>query len=85
MLGWRWLRSRPWPLGALAALAVGFAMGAFEAHAEHSVLEGIQRGGFEGVAAALGFVALGRAIGARPAQHPAPSGESTSRGTPGPE
>ena len=85
LLGWSWLRSRPWLLGALAALAVGFAMGAFEAHAEHSVLEGIQRGGFEGVAAALGFVALGRAIGARPAQLPAPSGESTSRGTPGPE
>jgi hypothetical protein len=85
VLGWSWLRSRPWLLGALAALAVGFAMGAFEAHAEHSVLEGIQRGGFEGVAAAIGFVALGRAIGARPAQLPAYSGESTSPGTPGPE
>ncbi|HUB05300.1 MAG TPA: hypothetical protein VMA76_09515 [Solirubrobacteraceae bacterium] len=66
VLGWSWLRSRPWLLGALASLTVGLAIGAFEAHAEHSVAEGIQRGGFEGVAAALGFVLLGRAVGARP-------------------
>jgi hypothetical protein len=85
VLGWSWLRPRPWLLGALASLAVGFAMGAFEAHAEHSMLEGIQRGGFEGVAAAIGFVLLGRAIGARPAQLPAPAGESARGGTPGPE
>ena len=63
VLGWRWLRSRPWLLGALASLAVGLALGAFEAHAEHSVVEGIQRGMFEGLAAAVGFVLLGRAIG----------------------
>jgi hypothetical protein len=66
LLGWRWLRSRPWLLGALGSLAVGLALGAFEAHAEHSVFEGLQRGTFEGIAAAVGFVILGRAIGARP-------------------
>jgi hypothetical protein len=76
VLGWSWLRPRPWLLGTLASLTVGLAMGAFEAHAEHSVLEGIQRGGFEGVAAAIGFVLLGRAIGAQPAQLPVPAGES---------
>ena len=68
LLGWGWLRSRPWRLGALCSLAVGCAMAAFEAHAEHSLFEGIQRGAFEGIAAALGFVLLGRAIGARPAR-----------------
>ena len=70
---WRWLRSRPWLLGGLAALAVGLALGAFEAHAEHSVVEGIQRGMFEGFVAAVGFVVLGRAIGARPAPIPVES------------
>ncbi len=73
-VGSGWLRARPWLLGALASLAVGLALGAFEAHAEHSVLEGIQRGLFEGLAAAVGFVLLGRAIGARPA------GQSTEHG-----
>jgi Domain of unknown function (DUF1707) len=66
-LGRRPLRARPWLLGALASVAVAFVLGAFEAHAEHSVLEGIQRGTFEGVVAAVGFVVLGRALGARPA------------------
>ena len=65
LVGSEWLRRRPWLLGALASVTVGLALGAFEAHAEHSVLEGIQRGAFEGVAAALGFVLLGRAVGAR--------------------
>jgi hypothetical protein len=69
--GWRRLRSRPWLLGALASVAVGLALGAFEAHAEHSVFEGIQRGMFEGLAAAIGFVVLGRTIGARPSLTPA--------------
>ncbi len=68
LLGWRWLRRRPWLLGAIAAVAVGIALGGFEAHAEHSAFEGIQRGAFEAIAAAIGFVALGRAIGARPAR-----------------
>jgi hypothetical protein len=79
LLRWRPLRTRPWLLGALASVAVGLALGAFEAHAEHSVFEGIQRGLFEGLAAAVGFVVLGRAIGARDPR------ESTGRGTPGPE
>lgn len=68
LLEWRPLRTRPWLIGALASVAVGLALGAFEAHAEHSVIEGIQRGMFEGLAAAVGFVVLGRAIGARPAR-----------------
>jgi hypothetical protein len=65
VLGWDWLRTRPWLLGALASVAVGLALGAFEAHAEVSIIEGIQRGLFEGAAAALGFLLLGRAIDAR--------------------
>ena len=79
LLGWSALRKRPWLLGALASLAVGLALGGVEAHAEHSVFEGIQRGMFEGVVAAVGFVVLGRTIGARPAR------QSIERGTPGPE
>jgi hypothetical protein len=82
VLGWRWLRSRPWLLGGLAALAVGLALGAFEAHAEHSVVEGIQRGMFEGFVAAVGFVVLGRAIGARPAPVPSESAPPTEPTTP---
>ena len=78
VLGWSWLRSRPWLLGALASLTVGLALGAFEAHAERSVAEGIQRGGFEGVAAAIGFVLLGSAIGARPAARESPHGSARS-------
>lgn len=66
MLGSDWLRARPWLLGLVASVAVGLALGAFEAHAEHSAFEGIQRGTFEAIAAAIGFVLLGRAIGARP-------------------
>jgi hypothetical protein len=79
VLEWRWLRTRPWLLGALASLAVGLALGGFEAHAEHSVFEGIQRGMFEGVVAAVGFLLLGRAIGVRAAR------QSIERGTAGPE
>jgi len=80
--GWRWLRARPWFLGALASLAVGLALGAFEAHAEHSLFEGLQRGTFEGLAAAVGFVVLGRAIGARPAPPPAESAVPAERSVP---
>jgi hypothetical protein len=67
VFGWRPLRVRPWLLGAIASVGAGLALGAFEAHAEHSAFEGLQRGVFEGLAAAVGFVLLGRAIGARPA------------------
>jgi hypothetical protein len=77
--GWRRLRARPWLLGALASVAVGLALGAFEAHAERSLFEGIQRGTFEAIVAAVGFVVLGRAIGARPAR------QSIADGTPRPD
>lgn len=61
----RSLRGRPWRLGALVAGGVGLLMTIAEWHAESSLAEGLQRGLFEGFAAAIGFVALGRAIGAR--------------------
>jgi hypothetical protein len=63
IIGWTWLRRRPWALGILACLVVAAAMTAGAGEAEHSLLEGLQRGVVEGVAAAIGFVALGRAIG----------------------
>jgi hypothetical protein len=59
----RWLRARPWRLGVLVSLLAGVMMTVVEAHAEHSVAEGIQRGLAEGLAAAAGFAVLGRAIG----------------------
>jgi uncharacterized protein DUF1707 len=58
-----WLRRRSWRLGAAASLFVAAAMTAFEAHAERSLAEGLQRGIVEGVAAAIGFALLGRSIG----------------------
>ncbi|MGD0453864.1 MAG: hypothetical protein ABSB69_09735 [Solirubrobacteraceae bacterium] len=60
---WRWLRGGPWRLGAGASLSVALAMTLFEWHAEHSLSEGVQRGVFEGLAAAAGFALLGRSIG----------------------
>jgi hypothetical protein len=66
----RWLRASPWRLGAAASLTVGFAMTLFEWHAERSLFEGLQRGAFEGLAAAVGFVLLGRAIGVADAAAP---------------
>ena len=71
--GWRWLREHPVRLGVICSLLVGLAMTAFEAHAERSLSEGIQRGTVEGLAAFAGFLALGRVIGvrSRPAR-PAP-------------
>jgi hypothetical protein len=59
------LRGQPWRLGALVAGGVGLLMTIAEWHAESSLSEGLQRGVFEGLAAAVGFLALGRAIGAR--------------------
>jgi hypothetical protein len=61
-----WLRRHPWRLGALASLGAGVAIAAFTGHAEHSLVEGVERGLFEAVAAALGFAALGKAIGVAP-------------------
>jgi hypothetical protein len=65
----RWLRGRPWLLGAAACVIVGLAMTGFEWRAEHSLMEGLERGVFEGLAAAIGFALLGRAIGVAP-PHP---------------
>ena len=62
-IGFSWLRRRSWRLGAAASLLVAAAMTAFEAHAERSLAEGLQRGIVEGVAAAIGFALLGRTIG----------------------
>lgn len=61
---WNWLRRHPWRLGGLASVSVGLVIAVFEAHAERSWFEGIQRGAFESLAAAVGFALLGRAIGA---------------------
>jgi hypothetical protein len=61
----RVLRSHPLALWALATVAVGGGVTALAWHAEHSLAEGLQRGGFEVVALSLGFGLLGRAIGAR--------------------
>ena len=66
LTGWQWLRRRPWRLGMIASLTVAVVMTVFQAHAEHSLIEGIQRGVFEGLAAAAGFALLGGAVGVRP-------------------
>ncbi len=78
VIRWHWLRRRPWRLGAIASLSVAFVMTVFEAQAEHSLIEGIQRGVFEGVAAAVGFALLGRAIGVAV---PAPRSEGHALGS----
>jgi hypothetical protein len=61
----RGLRSHPLGLWALATLAVGGGGTVLAWHAERSLAEGLQRGGFEVVAMSAGFALLGRAIGAR--------------------
>jgi hypothetical protein len=66
LIGVSWLRVRPWLLGAGASVVAAVVFMVFEAHAEHSWIEGIQRGAFEGLAAGVGFALLGRAIGVRP-------------------
>lgn len=79
-----WLRRAPWRIGAVASLLAGLAITAVTGHAEHSLLEGLQRGMLEGIAAAVGFTLLGRTIGARPAPLPAttraPRPTATPRG-----
>ena len=45
--------------------ACGGAVTLLEWHAERSLAEGLERGAFEVVAMSIGFVVLGRAIGAR--------------------
>jgi len=71
--GSRWLRRRPWYLGALAAIGVTAVMTLFVWHAERSLVEGLERGVLEGIAAAVGFALLGRAVGTRPVRQQAPS------------
>jgi hypothetical protein len=61
----RALRAHPLGLVTLAALAVGGAMTLVVWHAEHSLIEGLERGGFEALALAACFALFGRAIGAR--------------------
>lgn len=69
IIGWAWLRRRPWLVGALASLLAAAVMTAGAGNAEHSLAEGLQRGAAEGIAAAVGFLLLGHAIGvAEPAQ-----------------
>lgn len=59
------LRGHPLRLWGAFALASGLAVGLVEWHAEHSLAEGLQRGGAEAVAFTLCFIVLGRAVGAR--------------------
>ena len=73
--GSRWLRRRPWGLGVLAVVGVTAVMTVFVWHAERSLVEGLERGVFEGIAAALGFALLGRAVGAQPLAEPEPASE----------
>ena len=63
LIRWNWLLRSPWHLGVAASLLVGLAMTLFEWRAENSLIEGLQRGVLEGLAAAAGFALLGRAIG----------------------
>lgn len=63
IIGWRWVRRRPWRLGAIASLTVAAVGAVFQAHAERSLAEGLQRGIAEGFAAAVVYAALGRAVG----------------------
>ncbi len=63
VIAWRWLRRRPWRLGAIGSLAVAALVTAAQAFAERSLSEGLQRGIAEGVAAAIGYGLLGKYIG----------------------
>lgn len=59
-----WLRRHPWRLGVITALIVGAGVTLFIAHAERSLIEGLERGIPEALAAATAFLLLGGAIGA---------------------
>jgi hypothetical protein len=67
LIRWDWLRRRPWRLGLIASVTVGILATLVLGHAESSLVEGLQRGIFEAVAAFVGYVALGRAVGLFPA------------------
>jgi hypothetical protein len=66
------LRTRPWPAAALAGAVVVIATTLFTAHAERSLVEGLERGGFEailiagGLTIVRGLVRLRARRGARP-------------------
>jgi hypothetical protein len=66
VLGRRWLRHRRWRLGAIGSMLVAVVMTIAQARAERSLGEGLQRGVVEGLAAAVGFAVLGRAVGLLP-------------------
>lgn len=59
------LRGQPWRLCLVVAGGVGLLMTLGVWHAERSFAEGLQRGVFEAIAAAVGFLVLGKAVGAR--------------------
>jgi len=61
----RALRGHPLLLWLSAALSCGGLVTIAAWHAEHSLVEGLERGLFEAVALSIGFAALGRKIGAR--------------------
>jgi hypothetical protein len=66
IIGRQWLRRRPWRLGVIGSLLIGIAAVLFTAHAERSLIEGLERGIPEALALALGFALLGRVVGLRP-------------------
>jgi hypothetical protein len=61
----RRFRGHPLALGLSSALVSGTVVALAEWHAEHSLAEGLQRGLLEAIALSVGFVLLGRAVGAR--------------------
>lgn len=63
-VGREWLRPSSVAARRPHRIAVGVAMTLFIGHAERSLIEGLERGIPEGLAAAAGFLVFGRAIGA---------------------
>jgi hypothetical protein len=61
----RALRGRPFALCLGGALTGAFVVTFAEWHAERSLAEGLERGAFEALVLSVGFVLLGRALGAR--------------------
>jgi hypothetical protein len=59
------LRDHSRLLGAALCVVVAIIVVIGTGHAESSLAEGLQRGAFEGIAAAAGFVLLGRRLGLR--------------------
>ncbi len=59
------LKGHPLRLWSAVALTVGAAVTLLAWHAERSLAEGLERGGFEVIALTAGYALLGRAIGAR--------------------